>query len=308
MSPSVAQAALHALEAVHQSGSGGSQKQASGRMQDQIPAVSGDASDIALWDSDRWEPCGLVSGASVYHMGAVGWPFENAEVVAMSKSLLEARKQAIARLIEAAERLRADGVVNTTLDVQIANTAGRLSRFVALGTAIRGKKKSEPAAAESHRPFVTTMSMAEIRLLEGGGYRPVGLVMGSCVYHVWRRPLRDWAGGFRRNRELSDYSDARSSAREIAMTRLQHEAGQHGVTAVSIQERHLVWGTRALRREAKVPSQHRVIEFFALGEAMTRVAVDAAGSPPVMVVPLNDLHLAVDPRSIVSSGEGQRHV
>jgi uncharacterized protein YbjQ (UPF0145 family) len=284
---SAAQAALDALATA----AGGDQ---SGSGVVRVPAVSGDATEVVFLDRSGWEPCGLVSGASVFHVGMVGWPRGNTEVAQLSKAMYAAREDALSGLRVDAARLGADGVVNTTLDVHFMADHRHLPRFVATGTAIRPTRASRSRSQDQPAPFITTMSAAEMGLLGVSGYRPVGLVMGSCVYHVGRRSLAEWARYLRRNTELASYSAALYDAREIAMTRLQDEARQlaaDGVVGVTTAERSHVWGSR-------------VIEFFALGTAVEGAPTTIVAGPG-MVVSLNDPNVGVEPRSIVQSRQNK---
>lgn len=109
------------------------------------------------------------------------------------------------------------------------------------------------------------------------GARPVGLVLGSCVYSVARfssLATRAW-----RNLELPDFTQSLYDARELAMTRMQHEAkalSANGIVGVELQEHQHGWGGRA-------------IEFLAIGTAITREpGTRSAAAPPQPVIDLND--------------------
>ena len=76
------------------------------------------------------------------------------------------------------------------------------------------------------------------------GYRPVEMVMGSCVYHVARRGLLSGLSSIGRNVELENFTSAMYSAREIAIERMQAEAGAakaEGVIGVDIHEGSHGW-------------------------------------------------------------------
>jgi uncharacterized protein YbjQ (UPF0145 family) len=119
-------------------------------------------------------------------------------------------------------------------------------------------------------PFTSDLSGREFWTLIRAGYRPLGFVMGTCVYHVGRRkPLRT-LGQVGHNIELSTQTQALYSARELAMTRMQDEAtimGAAGVVGSHITESTHVW-------------QHRLIEFLAVGTAIAPLARDRV-SPDV---------------------------
>ena len=259
-------------------------------------AVGGDPTEAIFADRGGWEPLGLVSGCAVFHVGMVGWPRGNTEVVQLSTAMYDAHERALMGLRDAGSGLGADGVVHAAVDIHFMEDHRHLPRFVATGTAIRRKRHTGSSGTEQQAvPFVTTMTTSEIGLLARAGYRPIGVVLGSCVYHVGRRSASEWARSLRRNRELDGYSAAFYDARELAMTRLQDEAhglGADGVVGVTTAERSHVWGSR-------------VIEFFAMGSAVASVEGQPRIDAPVMVVPLNDVVSGIDPGSIVAEPPGR---
>ncbi len=143
MGTSAAEAALEALAAASQRKSGGPPMR--------VPAVGGDATEWLFLDRGGWEPLGLVSGASVFHVGVVGWPSGNTEVVQLSKAMYDAREKALTGLRDNAGRLGADGIVRTAVDVHFMEDNRHLPRFVATGTAVRQK---QPAQAKEPGPKV----------------------------------------------------------------------------------------------------------------------------------------------------------
>jgi uncharacterized protein YbjQ (UPF0145 family) len=110
------------------------------------------------------------------------------------------------------------------------------------------------------------------------GSRPVGLVMGSCVYAVtFRAPAAATAGTMFRNVELPAYTQAMYDARELAMGRMQSEAealGAHGVVGVELAEHAHGWGGR-------------IIEFFSVGTAIVRGTPAEALPSPSPVIDLS---------------------
>jgi uncharacterized protein YbjQ (UPF0145 family) len=275
---SPAEAALRALSAAQRKGD----DHPGGR------AVSGAATEVIFLDRNGWEPLGLVSGAAVFHVGVVGWPRGNVEVGQLSEAMYGAREKALAGLTTQAQRLEATGVANVTVDVHFMEEDRHLPRFVATGTAVRSRV-SGSVGTGGQTPFVTTMTAAELGMLHNAGFRPLGIVMGSCVYHVGRQSLATWAGNLTRNRELTGYSSGFYDARELAMTRLQNEAlalSADGVVGVTTEERSHVWGSR-------------VIEFFAIGNAIAATDERAAQTPPTLVVALNDPSSRTDPAAII---------
>ena len=100
--------------------------------------------------------------------------------------------------------------------------------------------------------------------------------MGSCVYAVtFRGPVRTIGQAFS-NVELPLYTQALYDARELAMTRMQQEAaelGANGIVGVDLTEHGHGWGGR-------------IIEFFAIGTAITK---DPTATPPASPAPIVDL-------------------
>lgn len=72
------------------------------------------------------------------------------------------------------------------------------------------------------------------------GHRPIGMVMGSCVYHVAHRGPIQTVSKVASNVELPNYTQALYSARELAMQRMQTEAQAlqaRGIVGVDTQEK-----------------------------------------------------------------------
>ena len=80
--------------------------------------------------------------------------------------------------------------------------------------------------------FTSDLSVNEFLLVREAGFRPVGLVLGSSIYHVGIH-LRRWSA----NQELEKLSQAMYHARELAMTRMEAEAhvlGADGIVGVRL--------------------------------------------------------------------------
>ena len=84
-----------------------------------------------------------------------------------------------------------------------------------------------------NRLFTSDLSVNEFLLVRQAGFRPVGLVLGSSVYHVGIQ-----VGRWSKNMELDRLSQAMYHARELAMTRMEAEAdalGADGIVAVRLE-------------------------------------------------------------------------
>ncbi len=205
-----------------------------------------------------FRPLGLVIGSSIYHIGLQMANYrQNQELTVLSQAMYEARELAMTRMEEEAEQLGADGVVGVRLDIGRYEWGENLAEFIAVGTAVK-HDAGVLHRAPSGRPFTSDLSGQEFWTLLATGHRPVGMVMGSCVYHVAHQSLRQSMRNMGQNVELANYTQALYDARELAMERMQAEALEakaEGIVGVDLHERSHGWGSH-------------VIEFFAIGTAI----------------------------------------
>ncbi|MFI5906003.1 heavy metal-binding domain-containing protein [Dactylosporangium sp. NPDC051541] len=90
------------------------------------------------------------------------------------------------------------------------------------------------------RIFTSDLTVNEFLLVKQAGFTPLGLVLGTSVYHCGFQFGR-WA----KNAELDVLSQAMYHARELAMTRMQAEAallGADGIVAVRLAVDFKEWG------------------------------------------------------------------
>src|SRR5262250_770653 len=81
--------------------------------------------------------------------------------------------------------------------------------------------------------FASDLSVNEFLLVREAGFRPLGLVLGSSIYHVGLQ-----FGRWGKNQELNVLSQAMYHARELAMTRMEAEAdalGAAGIVGVRLE-------------------------------------------------------------------------
>ncbi len=101
--------------------------------------------------------------------------------------------------------------------------------------------------------FTSDLSVNEFLLVQEAGFDPLGLVIGSSIYHIgWQMPA------FTASQELDVLTQAMYHARELAMTRMEEEAdmlGADGIVGVRIEIGRHDWG------------QH-LAEFIAIGTAI----------------------------------------
>src|ERR1700733_8239282 len=224
-----------------------------------------------------FRPVGLVLGSSIYHVGLqFGTWNQSQELDVLSQAMYHARELAMTRMEEEADQLGADGVVGVRLDVSRHEWGGDLAEFIAVGTAVR-HREGVLHRANNGRPFTTDLTGQDFYTLLSAGCRPLGLVMGSCVYHVAHQGLGGWFKRIGRNAEMPNFTQALYDARELAMERMQNEAvalEAEGIVGVQLKEGSHGWDSH-------------VIEYFAVGTAVTPIADDHSIPPPSFVLSLN---------------------
>src|ERR1700747_2131150 len=88
--------------------------------------------------------------------------------------------------------------------------------------------------------FTSDLSVNEFLLIEQAGFEPVGLVVGSSIYHIGIQ-----VAGWKKSQELTVLSEAMYNARQLAMTRMEEEAdqlGADGVVGVRLNIGTYEWG------------------------------------------------------------------
>ncbi len=252
--------------------------------------MRGDATHQGLFTSDLsvnefllvreagFEPVGLVVGSSIYHIGFqfAGWK-QNQEVNVLTQAMYHARELAMTRMEEEANALGADGIVGVRLQITRYEWGEALAEFMAIGTAIRSR------SGQSYRnprglPFTSDLSGQDLWKLLKAGFRPVGMVMGNCVYHVAHQSLGQWMRQVGQNVEMTYYTQAIYDARELAMERMQAEAmslNAQGIVGAQINENSHGWGSH-------------IIEFFAVGTAVIPTTAEHQIPPPALALLLND--------------------
>jgi uncharacterized protein YbjQ (UPF0145 family) len=228
-----------------------------------------------------FEPVGLCVGSCIYHVGVqYGAWSQNQEMAVLSQAMYHARELAMTRMREEAKDMGADGVVGVRLVVKRLEWDANVLEFLAIGTGVVHAQGSPAFRGVEGEPFTSDLTGQDFWTLLQSGYRPLEMVMGSCVYHVAHRGLFKALGTAGQNVELTNFSQALYDAREIAMERMQAEAIQaaaEGVVGVDLHEGSHNW-------------QPHVIEFFAVGTAVTPIGAerDASTIPnPQLVLSVN---------------------
>lgn len=101
--------------------------------------------------------------------------------------------------------------------------------------------------------FTSDLSVNEFLLVREAGFDPMGLVMGSSIYHIGFQ-----FAGFRQSQEMTVLTQAMYEARELAMTRMEEEAdvlGADGIVGVRLQVNRYEFGAD-------------IAEFMAIGTAI----------------------------------------
>jgi uncharacterized protein YbjQ (UPF0145 family) len=223
-----------------------------------------------------FEPLGMVLGSSIYHIGFQQsmWS-QNQEMSVLTQAMYHARELAMTRMEEEADQLGADGIVGVRLQIGRYEWGAEMAEFIAVGTAVR-HRGGELHRAPNGRPFTSDLSGQDFSTLLRAGYRPVGLVMGNCVYHVAHQSMRQTWRQMGRNVEMTNFTQALYEARELAIGRMQTEAEAvqaGGLVGVQLNQGSHGWGSH-------------VIEFFAIATAVVPTTEDHTIDRPTLVLPL----------------------
>jgi uncharacterized protein YbjQ (UPF0145 family) len=231
-------------------------------------------------------PVGLVMGSSIYHVGYQPVrPQYNEELTFLTQALYQSRELAMERMEEEADALGADGIVGVRLTVAIHAWTSNVIEFLAIGTAVK-HADGQSWRAPNGKPFTSDLSGQDFWTLLHAGYRPLGFVMGNCVYHIaqaWQQQQQGYGyGGYaqqvQQNGELANYTQGIYDARELAMERMQAEAeelGAAGIVGVVVDETNHTWGAN-------------ILEFSAVGTAVAAISKDHQIPKPTLIMTVND--------------------
>jgi uncharacterized protein YbjQ (UPF0145 family) len=228
-----------------------------------------------------FHPLGLVLGSSIYHVGIqVGRWSKNQELTTLSGAMYHARELAMTRMEAEANVLGADGIVGVRLEVEIKEWGGDIAEFIAVGTAVKADADNPLGTSwrnNKNQPFTSDLSGQDFWTLIQSGHAPLGMVMGTCVYHIAHRGLGNVLSTMGQNAELPQFTQALYDARELAMERMQSEAEAleaEGIVGVQLNQHNHSWGAHTT-------------EFFAIGTAVRPVEAASEIVKPTMVLGLD---------------------
>jgi uncharacterized protein YbjQ (UPF0145 family) len=232
-----------------------------------------------------FRPLGLVVGSSIYHVGyQFGRWSKNMELEVLSQAMYHARELAMTRMEAEADALGADGIVAVRLEIDFKEFGNDLAEFVAIGTAVKADEahKNTPDGFtwrnNKNLPFTSDLSGQDFWTLLQAGYAPLGMTMGTCVYHVAHQRALQKLGTIGNNVEIPQFTEALYDARELAMGRMQAEAQAleaEGIVGVQLLSLPHQWGGHTT-------------EFFAIGTAVRPIREDHQMTTPTLVLPLTD--------------------
>ena len=214
-------------------------------------------SELLLVEHAGFQPLGQVMGSSVYHVG-IQWrsaTWSNSywrtggasqELDTLTQAFYNARHLALNRLAQEAALLGATAVTGVRLKHEKTGWGGGMLEFSAIGTAIR--ENDVKVTANAPHLCLSDLAGQDFWKLRMAGFRPVGIAVGNCTYYtipnwntqnitnggIFNQPVR-W-----QNIELPDYTQVViCKARELAMTRMEHEAqtvGARGIVGVTLDD------------------------------------------------------------------------
>ena len=229
-----------------------------------------------------FRPLGLVLGSSIYHVGIqFGRWSQNRELDQLSQAMDHARELAMTRMEAEADALGADGIVGVRLDIEFKEFGSELAEFIAIGTAVKADAPPDSGGTwrnKHNQPFTSDLSGQDFWTLIQAGYAPLGMTMGTCVYHIAHQRFWQAMGNIGQNVEIPQYTEALYDARELAMSRMQAEAeelGAEGIVGVQMLSNTHRWGGHTT-------------EFFAIGTAVRPLRADHVIAKPQLVLPLTD--------------------
>ena len=197
--------------------------------------------------------------------------------------MYHARELAMTRMEAEADALGADGIVGVRLEIEFKEFGSDLAEFIAVGTAVKadapGARRAAPGATTATSRSPPTCPARTSGRCSRPGYAPLGMVMGTCVYHIAHQRFWQAMGNIGQNVEIPQFTEALYDARELAMSRMQAEAEAlqrrgHRRRAAAVARRTAGAGTP--------PSSSRS------ARPCARCAPTTSSPTPQLVLPLTD--------------------
>jgi len=253
-----------------------------------------------------FEPAGQVLGAAVYNIGYtggygcpgawggynLGWaPAAQTQVSSgggygsfgpLVKTMYEARRTAIGRMVAECAELGGHGVVGVRLTIGSFPTGGL--EFKAIGTAVRA-----PMTPPLRHPFTSDLSGQDFAKLVLSGWMPAGLVLGITIaarHDDWRTVGQTrWSAG---NAEVNGWTALVNDARHDARVQLAADVKRVGAEGVVIADMDM------RIRERECPAQEgghdHIVEAVNIGTAIVRFKsshLERSSRPPLAIMSLD---------------------
>jgi uncharacterized protein YbjQ (UPF0145 family) len=262
--------------------------------------------EFAAVRSVGFQPVGQVLGAAVYNIGYTGgygcpgawggynfaWaPAGRTQVSSqggygsfgpMVRTLYEARRAAISRMVAECVELGGHGVVGVRLTIGQFPAGGL--EFKAIGTAV-----SAPGAPRLRHPFTSDLSGQDFAKLVHSGWMPAGLALGITIaarHDDWQTVGQTrWSAG---NAEVTGWTDLVNDARHDARQQLAADVKRIGAEAVVIADMDL----RVRERECPAQEGRRdhIVEAVNIGTAIVRFKsshLERNQRPPLAIMSLD---------------------
>ena len=242
--------------------------------------------EFAAVRSVGFQPVGQVLGAAVYNVGYTGgygcpgawggynfgWgPAGGTQVSSrggygsfgpLVKTMYDARRAAISRMVAECVELGGHGVVGVRLTIGSFPTGGL--EFKAIGTAVVA-----PGAPRLRQPFTSDLSGQDFAKLVHSGWMAAGLVLGITIaarHDDWQTVGQTrWSAG---NAEVKGWTELVNDARHDARQQLTADVKRLGAEAVVIANMDM----RVRERECPAQEGRRdhIIEAVNIGTAIVR--------------------------------------
>lgn len=225
-----------------------------------------------------WEPLELVSGYSVFSTPVGLWSWGQGEIEAATEAHAHAFASAISRIHRDAAAVGAHGIVGVAIERSVYPT---YTEVALLGTAVR---PIGAGAINASGLFVSDLSARDFSRLMIAGWQPLGLATGASFVYAPRRTMGAALTQQSQNVELTNYTEAMYSAREMAMERMQQSAlAMHGTGVIEVK---VVEGPMTFASHA--------IGFAVWGTVVRLAATSHQPMNPTTVVSLDDARVAFD--------------